>query len=51
MKEVHNAIVKKKIWSHHDDDNYLVVQVQVGIMCSKDDFKEGDKVKVTVEKI
>ncbi len=46
MKKVIKARVAEKVWG--PGDTYNVVQVQV---FESDGFKDGDEVKVTVEKV
>ena len=45
MKEEHTAFVNRKVWG--PDDTYLSVNCHV----DESNFKPGNKVKVTVEKV
>lgn len=45
VKEIKEGMVQEKVWG--PDDTYLTVEVQVDSM----NFKDGEKVRVTIEKL
>ena len=50
MKKTFEGLVEREIWDVEDDDDYQVVEFHEQVFES-DGFKEGDQVKITIEKV